>query len=64
MGKEKGRSIGMPVDKFIDEAYTGLVSGNDQIIIGAIGPADVFNDIVDKRREAFDNLTKIMRSNF
>jgi hypothetical protein len=64
MGEEKGRALGMPVDKFIDEAYKGLVSGNDQIIIGAVGPADVFNEIVDKRREAFDNLTKMMRSHF
>lgn len=52
----------MPVDQFTDEAHKGLLDGKDQIIIGAIGPADTFNEIVDKRREAFENLAKLMRS--
>jgi len=46
------------------QAYKGLLSGSDQIVIGVVGPADVFSDIVDKRRDAFDNLTKMMRSHF
>lgn len=63
MGKEKGRAMGMPVDKFVDETYNGLVSGRDQIVIGAIGPVDTFNEIIDKRRTAFENLAKAMRGN-
>jgi len=51
----------MPVDVFTDEAYKGLASGSDQIIIGSIGPADTFNDIINKRRTAFENLAKLMR---
>jgi hypothetical protein len=61
MGAEKGRQLGMPLDKFTNEAFAGLVSGKDQIIIGSIGPADVFNEIVDKRRTAFENLSKMMK---
>ena len=59
---ERGRAFGMPVDQFTDEAYKGLFEGKDQIVIGAVGPADAFNEIIDKRREAFENLAKLMRS--
>ena len=58
---EQGRQLGMPVDAFIEEAYKGLASGSDQVVIGSIGPADTFNEIVDKRRIAFENLSKMMR---
>ena len=58
---EQGRQLGMPVDAFTDEAYKGLASGSDQVVIGSIGPADTFNEIVDKRRTAFENLSKMMR---
>jgi hypothetical protein len=53
MGEDHGRQLGMPLGAFTDEAYKGLASGNDQIIIGAVGPADTFNEIIDKRRTAF-----------
>ncbi|KAK6376193.1 hypothetical protein LTS17_007444 [Exophiala oligosperma] len=61
MGEEKGRNMGMPVDKFTDAAYKGLASGEDQIIIGTVGPEETFHDIVDKRRAAFENLAKLIR---
>jgi hypothetical protein len=56
-----GRNFGMPLDQFTEEAYKGLAGGRDQIIVGSIGPADVFHEIVDKRRSAFENLCKRMR---
>ena len=61
MGEESGRQLGMPVDAFTDQAYKGLASGSDQVIIGSCGPPDVFNDIIDKRRTTFQNLAKMMR---
>lgn len=61
MGEGKGRQIGMPLKALTDEAYKGLASGLDQVIIGSIGPADAFHDIVDKRRIAFENFAKMMR---
>ena len=61
MNENTGRQLGMPLDIFTEEAYKGLVSGGDQVIIGSIGPADTFNEIVDKRRTAFENLAKMMR---
>lgn len=62
MGEEKGRALGMPLDAFTNEAHQGLLAGKDQIIVGSIGPADIFNEIIDKRRTAFDNLAKMFRS--
>ncbi|OCT52073.1 hypothetical protein CLCR_09272 [Cladophialophora carrionii] len=59
--QNQGRQLGMPVDKFCDAAFDGLLSGSDQIVIGSVGPAHHFHDIVDKRREAFENLAKMMR---
>ncbi|KAL8939314.1 MAG: hypothetical protein Q9211_002794 [Gyalolechia sp. 1 TL-2023] len=62
MGQEKGRALGMPLDEFCDQAYEGLAKGQDQVIIGSIGPQENFMDVVNKRRGAFDFLAKMMRS--
>ena len=61
MDHDTGRQLGMPVQPFVDEVFKGLESGSDQVIVGSIGPADTFNEIVDKRRNAFQNLAKMMR---
>ena len=62
MPGDKGRQLGMPLDAFVNEAYKGLASGSDQIVIGSIGPADTFNEIVNKRRTAFQNLAEMIRA--
>ncbi|KAL8683763.1 MAG: hypothetical protein Q9186_000249 [Xanthomendoza sp. 1 TL-2023] len=62
MGPEKGRALGMPLDAFCDLAYDGLAKGQDQVIIGSIGPEDEFLEIVNKRRGAFEFLAKMIRS--
>ncbi|KAL8658144.1 MAG: hypothetical protein Q9226_001227 [Calogaya cf. arnoldii] len=62
MGQEKGRNLGMPLDQFCDQAYDGLAKGQDQVIVGSIGPKEAFMDIVNKRRAAFESLAKMLRS--
>ena len=62
MGEEQGRNFGMPLKAFTDEAFNGLASGKDQIVIGSLGPADSFHEIVEKRRIAFENFANIMRT--
>lgn len=57
---EEGRKVGMPLERFTDEAFQGLVEGKDEIIVGGIGPRDVFLDIVDKRRAAATQLAKML----
>ena len=52
----------MPLDAFTDEAYKRIASGEDQIVIGSIDPADTFNEIIDKRRNAFENLAEMLRA--
>ncbi|KAJ5545079.1 hypothetical protein N7535_006532 [Penicillium sp. DV-2018c] len=61
MGEDVGRQLGMPLDAFTQQVYQGLADGKDQIVIGSIGPVDTFNGIVDSRRTAFENLSKMMR---
>lgn len=61
MGEDAGRQLGMPLDAFTQQVYQGLTEGKDQIVIGSIGPVDTFNGIVDSRRTAFENLSKMMR---
>ena len=61
MPSGKGRHLGMPLNAFIDTAYEGLASAKDQIVIGAIGPADTFNQIIDNRRAAFETLSEMIR---
>jgi hypothetical protein len=67
MGDEGGPKIGMPFDPFTEEAFRELCSGNDQIVIGNLGPGagiiprEEFNALVDKRRSTFTSLAKLMR---
>ena len=56
----KGKQLGMPVEEFIDAAYNGLLSVSDQIVIGDIGGAARFNNIIGERRAAFEGLAKLM----
>ena len=61
-----GRQLGMPARAFVDETFKELATGSDQVIVGSVGPADTlpadtFHEIVDKRRNAFENLAKMMR---
>jgi hypothetical protein len=61
---DHGRKLGMPLDVFTDQAYAGLISGKDQVVIGTVGPSipsnpiteEKLNEIIDKRRWAFDTL--------
>lgn len=65
MGLDVGRNLGMPLDEFTDEAYQGLLSGEDTIPVGAImipGAKEVIADIVAKRRTVFTSLAEMMRS--
>jgi hypothetical protein len=61
MGEEIGRNLGMPLDTFTELAFEGLVAGQDQIVIGSIGPAERFHAIIDTRRQAFEDLAKKIR---
>ncbi|KAL4820530.1 hypothetical protein BDW67DRAFT_152581 [Aspergillus spinulosporus] len=57
-----GASIGMPLDQFIDEAFSGLQKGLDQVIVGSVVDNETFLDIVQKRQSLFEKLAAVMRS--
>ena len=61
MTPEIGRKMGMPLQTFTEQAYAGLVSGDDQIIIGGPEPRDVYLDVVERRRGLMEGLAAMMR---
>lgn len=61
MGEEAGRKLGMPLETFTELAFTELATGNDQVVIGSIGPSETFNEIIDKRRTACSELARLMQ---
>lgn len=63
MGPEKGRNFGMPIQEFINQVYEGLIQGNDQIIIGELGPPGTVNlrGIAHERRQGMENFSKLIR---
>lgn len=69
IGPERGRKLGMPADEFADQAYKGLASGSDQVLVGGLGlPGQgnkidpLYKDFIGKRRTAFEGFADIMRS--
>lgn len=62
MGSAAGRALGMPLDQFTEQAYAALVREEPQIIIGSVGDKARFDDIVQKRVEAFEWLADVMRA--
>lgn len=69
MGEERGRSMGMPVGAFTDQAYAGLVSGKDEVHVGGMGipgtpeaakVTGLMEEIVEKRREGFQVFSEFM----
>jgi hypothetical protein len=63
---EHGRKMGMPLNEFVEQAYEHLCNGKDQIIVGTVGPAGVggpaemFFEVIDKRRKVFEWLSKAL----
>jgi len=55
---KNGRQIGMPLDRFTEEAYKGLAAGKEQIPVG--DAKDWFESFEPKRQEAFHGAVKAM----
>ncbi|PVH72802.1 NAD(P)-binding protein [Cadophora sp. DSE1049] len=62
MTPEIGRKMGMPLQTFTEQAFTGLESGSsDQIIIGGPEPRETYLEVVEKRRGLMEGLAGMMR---
>lgn len=61
MGIEKGRSMGMPVGQYADDAYRALEKGGDEILGGSVGPTEAFQELADQRRKIFDDIAPMLR---
>ena len=53
---KNGRSIGMPLDQFTEEAYRGLASGSDQVAVGT--GKETFDKIEPERQRLFQQRIK------
>lgn len=62
-GAEVGQKMGMPVDEFVNESYSGLKEGKKDVYVGHIGASskDQYMDFVEKRAEAIERLNVLMR---
>ncbi len=58
---EAGAKLGMPVDEFSEQAYTALARGEEEVVIGSVGPKEQFDAILQNRRGAFRWLSGMMR---
>ncbi|KAK0111229.1 hypothetical protein ONS95_001604 [Cadophora gregata] len=61
MTPDIGCKMGMPLHAFTEQAYAGLVSGSDQIIIGGPEPRETYLEVVEKRRSLREGLAAMMR---
>lgn len=53
-----GRLIGTPLLEFIDEVWTQLFDGEDQIAVGSA--KDIFNHFEIKRQEIYQQMTEML----
>lgn len=63
---DHGRSLGMPVDQFIEEAYQGMAQNQEQIVVGVPGTAteEQYKQLLDTRQTIFDSLSNILMARF
>jgi hypothetical protein len=56
--------MGMPVDEFVEKAWSQLAAGSDQVIVGPVLQEDKYMAVVEGRRELFESLSNIVAANF
>ena len=61
-GEEGGRAVGMSLAEFCEEAYYGLVCGDNQVAIGGNGPRNKFMKVVENRRNVIEFLAEMITS--
>ena len=53
---KNGRSIGMPLDQFTEEAYAGLAAGHEQVPVGLAKGA--FDGFESDRQKVFQSMVQ------
>ncbi|KAI3572366.1 short chain dehydrogenase [Fusarium oxysporum f. sp. albedinis] len=57
--KQGAPEIGMPLDTFADQTWSGMISGQDELTVGMV--AERFARVEDERKKEFANLCAIMK---
>ena len=62
MGVEKGRQLGMPLEEFTDQAWAGLINGDDEVFVWCIPPKERLFSIAHQRRAASEALGQQLKN--
>jgi hypothetical protein len=54
MGIERGRAIGMPLAEFVEQAWSQLAAGSEQVTVGA---DEDYMKLMDHRRNRFEAMS-------
>ncbi|KAJ8063698.1 hypothetical protein OCU04_007563 [Sclerotinia nivalis] len=57
-----GQTLGMPLEDFTAQAYTGLSSGEDTVFIGEAPTSEGISNIIAQRRVIFEGMSKAIRT--
>lgn len=66
MGAELGRSLGMPVEEFTEQAYAQLARDEEQILVGLPGAATAgeYEQLLGARQSIFERLSNVLMARF
>ncbi|KAK9235088.1 putative short-chain dehydrogenase reductase [Lipomyces kononenkoae] len=64
LGEEQGRSMGMPVNEFVQKAYDKISAGEEIVIIGPFFSEEKYMDVVTKRQQLLDGLSNMLLRHF
>jgi hypothetical protein len=58
--------MGMPVEEFVEEAYSGLVKGDENVDVGLPGPTskEDYHALVVTRQKIFNSLSDVLMAHF
>lgn len=66
MGAELGRSLGMPVEEFTEQAYAQLAKNEEHILVGLPGAATAgeYEQLLGARKSIFERLSNVLMARF
>jgi short-subunit dehydrogenase involved in D-alanine esterification of teichoic acids len=66
MGESRGKGFGMPLPQFVEEAWSGLSNGDEDIFVGLVGGStkEQFMEITEKRNGAIGRMSEMIRKFF
>ena len=66
MGAQLGRTLGMPLEEFTDQAYAQLAQNEEEIQVGMPGTAtkEEYDQLLGARKTIFERLSNVLMARF